>query len=113
MTPPAVSPAESLDEAMEELESAEDFLHFFSIPFEQKVVHVNRLHIMQRYHDYLKSAEGLADCGHAARFAVYQQLLERAYADFVDSDAQAEKVFKVFRMHEPQQSFVPLDQLLG
>ncbi|SDR77954.1 nitrogenase-stabilizing/protective protein NifW [Pseudomonas oryzae] len=103
----------SLDESLEELVSAEDFLEFFAIPFEQKVVHVNRLHIMQRYHDYLGKAGDLETLADEARAAVYRQLLGRAYQDFVDSDAQTEKVFKVFRMHEPQTTFVPLDQLLG
>lgn len=104
----------TLLEEMEELSSAEDFLDFFSIEYEPKVVFVNRLHIMQRYHDYLTSAEHSLpeDEGDAALRASYKQLLERAYQDFVESDAVTEKVFKVFRMHEPQTTFVPLDQLL-
>lgn len=109
----ASTSVQNFTETLEELESAEDFLRFFAVPFEQSVVYVNRLHIMQRYHDYLASAEDLEGCSEEALFAIYQQLLSRAYADFVESDAQAEKVFKVFRMHEPQQGFVPLDQLLG
>ena len=36
-----------------------------------------------------------------------------AYEDFVKSDAVTEKVFKVFRMHEPQEVFVPLADLRG
>lgn len=103
----------SLDECLEELVSAEDFLEFFAIPFEQKVVHVNRLHIMQRYHDYLAKAGDLDAHPDEARAAVYRQLLARAYQDFVDSDAQTEKVFKVFHMHEPQTTFVSIDQLLS
>ncbi|MBV2133077.1 nitrogenase-stabilizing/protective protein NifW [Pseudomonas sp. MAP12] len=103
----------TLDEAMEELVSAEDFLDFFGVPFDQTVVHINRLHIMQRYHDYLSKAGSLDEHDDAARQAVYRQLLSRAYQDFVDSDAQTEKVFKVFRMHEPQTTFVSIDQLLS
>ena len=104
----------TLMEELEELSSAEDFLDFFDIEYEPKVVFVNRLHIMQRFHDYL-SKEGDAlpteDQDDALR-AVYKQLLARAYQDFVESDAVTEKVFKVFHMHEPQTTFVPLDQLL-
>lgn len=103
----------TLDEAMDELVSAEDFLEFFSVPFEQKVVHVNRLHIMQRYHDYLGKAGDLSGHDDEALYAVYRQLLARAYQDFVESDALTEKVFKVFHMHEPQKTFVSIDQLLG
>ena len=103
-----------LDEAMEELVSAEDFLDFFAVPFEQTVVHINRLHIMQRYHDYLRSALRLLDAqDDAVRHAAFRRLLARAYQDFVDSDALTEKVFKVFRMREPQKTFVSIDQLLG
>jgi nitrogenase-stabilizing/protective protein len=105
----------TIDEALEELVGAEDFLNYFEIPFDQTVVHVNRLHIMQRFHDYLaKSDEALpGDCSEAARRDVYQRLLTRAYQDFVTSDAQTEKVFKVFKMNEPQATFVSVDQLLG
>jgi len=38
---------------LDELESAEDFLDYFGVAYEPSVVHVNRLHILQRYHDYL------------------------------------------------------------
>lgn len=103
---------ETLDEAMAELVSAEDFLEFFNVPFEPEVVQVNRLHIMQRYHDYLTSAGDLQDQPDLLRRAVYSQLLGRAYTDFVASDAQTEKVFKVFKMNEPQVTFVSIDDLL-
>lgn len=104
----------SLDEAMEELVSAEDFLEFFGVPYEPRVVQINRLHIMQRYHDYLRSALRLLDAqDDTVRHAAFRRLLARAYQDFVDSDALTEKVFKVFRMREPQKTFVSIDQLLG
>lgn len=51
-----------LDEALEELVSAEDFLNFFGVPFVPSVVQVNRLHIMQRYHDYLCQAAISSTC---------------------------------------------------
>jgi nitrogenase-stabilizing/protective protein len=97
----------TLDEVMEELESAEDFLNYFGIAFDPRVVQVNRLHILQRFHDYLaKTGERSANEGE--RRAAYANLLERAYGDFVHSDALTEKVFKVFRMHEPQTAYVPV-----
>ncbi|MDO8329497.1 MAG: nitrogenase-stabilizing/protective protein NifW [Fluviicoccus sp.] len=100
----------SLDEAMEELVSAEDFLNFFGIPFDQPVVHVNRLHIMQRYHNYLTQAE-MPEAGDEARFEVYKRLLAHAYQDFVNSTALDEKVFKVFQRQGPQKTFVSIDLL--
>lgn len=106
---------DELQDDLDELSSAEDFLEYFEIPFDAKTVQVNRLHIMQRFHDYLnQSADALADHSEngVALSAAYKVLLTRAYQDFVDSDAITEKVFKVFKMHEPQTTFVSIDSLL-
>ena len=103
-----------LEDLMEELSSAEDFLNFFEIPFDQSVVHVNRLHIMQRFHDYLNQNQEMVDqyAGNDdAMAALYTTLLTRAYQDFVESDALTEKVFKVFKMQGPQTTFVSIDML--
>lgn len=100
----------TLDEALEDLESAEDFLNYFGVPFDTAVVQVNRLHILQRYHNYLAQAGALPE-DETARRAVFTELLTRAYQDFVTSDALTEKVFKVFHMHEPQTAFVPLSSI--
>jgi nitrogenase-stabilizing/protective protein len=101
----------TLDEAMEELESAEDFLNYFGIAFDPSVVHVNRLHILQRFHDYLAKAGDHLPSDEGERRLAYTRLLEQAYGDFVRSDALTEKVFKVFHMHEPQVAFVPLSSI--
>ncbi len=95
----------TLDEAMEDLHSAEDFLDYFGIEYVPSVVQVNRLHILQRYHDYLSRAP-LPEL-ESARRMMHSTLLLQAYQDFVKSDALTEKVFKVFHMHEPQVKFVP------
>lgn len=102
-----------LADEMDELSSAEDFLDFFEVEYEPKVVFVNRLHIMQRFHDYLEKAkDSLPDEDNKPALSeIYRQLLQRSYQDFVESDAVTEKVFKVFHMHEPQTTFVPADQL--
>jgi len=96
---------------IDELESAEDFLSYFEVPFDQHVVHVNRLHILQRFHNYTAADAELESLDEAAQRERYRLHLTRAYQDFVESDALTEKVFKVFRMHEPQTTVVPLDQL--
>lgn len=100
----------NLDEALEDMESAEDFLNYFGVAFDAAVVHVNRLHILQRYHNYLAEAGALPE-SEAAQREIYTRLLTRAYADFASSDALTEKVFKVFHMHEPQTAFVPLTSI--
>lgn len=97
----------TLDEALEDLSAAEEFLDYFGVAYEPGVVHVNRLHILQRFHDYMTQASELPE-DEGMRRELYASLLRRAYEDFVHSDALTEKVFKVFHMHEPQTTFVPL-----
>jgi nitrogenase-stabilizing/protective protein len=101
----------SFSDDLEELESAEDFLHYFALEYDQGVVHVNRLHILQRFHDYLHDGEAAMPEDEPTQKAVYRKLLQRAYEDFVVSDAQTEKVFKVFKMGEPQTAFVALTDI--
>lgn len=105
----------TLSEALAELVSAEDFLEFFEVPFDPAVVQVNRLHILQRFHDYLaRQAPNLPPEEDRQR-AIYRLWLERAYQDFVHSDSLTEKVFAVF--HNQAQpgggmsSFVSLDKV--
>jgi len=82
-----------LEDEVAELESAEDFLNYFNVSFEPAVVHVNRLHILQRFHDYL----GHCPATRRPTRAEYRACLAMAYEDFVKSDAISEKVFKVLK----------------
>lgn len=103
---------EDFEDDMEDLVSAEDFLQYFDIEYDQTVVHVNRLHILQRYHNYLSVAKDNLPESEPALRDVYKTLLTQAYTDFVDSDAATEKVLKVYKMLEPQETFVSLDQII-
>ena len=82
---------------LKRLSTAEEFLDFFAIEYRPAVVHVNRLHIMQRFHQYLRQAPLPADSSGDDALKTCRALLERAYQDFVGSSAVKEKVFKVFR----------------
>lgn len=96
---------------LEELVSAEDFFNYFDIPFDQTVVHVYRLHILQRFHDYLsKETKPADDDGLREQ---YTRLLTKAYGDFIESDAKTEKALKIYKMLGPQETFVPLEDLFG
>ena len=101
---------DAFEDDLSELESAEDFLNYFEIPFEQKVVHVNRLHILQRFHNYLNATTMPDDL--LGRKAVYVNALGQAYQDFINSDAQTEKVLRVHQKASGT-SFFSLDQLNG
>jgi nitrogenase-stabilizing/protective protein len=109
---PIVLPAELRD-----LETAEDFLAHFEIPYDRQVVHVSRLHILQRFHDYLARTDDVAD--EATREAAMKDLLIRAYDDFVRSDPLTERVFKVLKDAKaktdapPGRVFVPLSAVTG
>jgi nitrogenase-stabilizing/protective protein len=106
----------TLDEALAELTSAEDFLDYFGVEYVPSVVQVNRLHILQRFHDYLEREPGeFASGDEVGRATIYRRCLRQAYEDFVKSDALTEKVFRVFHS-EPlpeggQSTFVPLDKV--
>lgn len=84
-----------IKQALSQLSSAEEFLNFLGVKFDQRVVNVNRLHILKRFNQYL--ARHSFSGSDAAIKAEYKALLERAYDDFVRSDAVTEKVFKVFQ----------------
>ncbi|GHT86997.1 nitrogenase-stabilizing/protective protein NifW [Betaproteobacteria bacterium] len=105
----------TLDEALRELVSAEDFLDYFEVPYAATVVHVNRLHILQRFHDYLHRHAKDMPTDDAERRAIYQKWLAQAYEDFTKSDALTEKVFAVFQnVPTPEggmSTFVSLDKV--
>ena len=106
----------TLDEALEEMTSAEDFLNYFGVPYDESIVHVNRLHILQRFHDYLSRLAGQSG-DDAYRAEVYKEWLTRAYQDFVESDSLKEKVFRVFQNTKMEDggmsSFVSLERVFS
>ncbi|SDC76474.1 nitrogenase stabilizing/protective protein NifW [Paraburkholderia lycopersici] len=97
-------------EQLKSLSSAEDFLQFFGIAFDQKVVNVSRLHILKRFFQYIRQQETLPQDNETAMFTVYHGLLQKAYTDFVVSTPAEEKVFKVFQDVDGRQH-VSLDKL--
>nr|WP_321443229.1 nitrogenase-stabilizing/protective protein NifW [uncultured Cohaesibacter sp.] len=100
---------EEIEADLVDLSSAEDFLDYFDIAYDPHVVTVNRLHILQRFHDYLTLDQDGPAAGEEW-WDYYTRQLSLAYHDFVKSDAQTEKVFKVFKASEP--AFVPIEELL-
>jgi nitrogenase-stabilizing/protective protein len=105
----------SLAEAIEDLVSAEDFLDYFEVPYDPSVVHVNRLHILQRFHDYLAKQAPNLPPEEGQQRGIYRLWLERAYQDFVVSNSITEKVFAVFQNQAKPEggfsSFVSLDKV--
>jgi len=87
----------TLVEDLKHLESAEDFLNYFAIPYDVSVVQVSRLHILKRFQQYLAHAGGVESLPAASAFAACRALLARAHNDFVASSGIEQKVFKVFQ----------------
>ena len=102
-----------LEDDLSELEGAEDFLNYFGIEFEPSVVHALRLHILQRFHDYIEAVDTPPE-DEAERKVLYGELLAKAYTDFVESDAKTEKVLQIYKsIDKPAEpGFVGLDQLV-
>lgn len=101
---------ENFLQQLKELSSAEEFLHYFGVPFDQRVVNVSRLHILKRFFQYLRQENALAMTDELQMFTAYRSLLAKAYADFVTSTPAQEKVFKVFQDTNGRQH-VTLDSL--
>jgi len=78
---------------MGDLESAEDFLDYFDVRFDAEVVEVSRLHILQRFHDYLSRLPEAT----RPTYREFKECLTRAYDDFVCSDVLTERVFRVHK----------------
>jgi nitrogenase-stabilizing/protective protein len=97
-------------ERLRSLSSAEDFLRYFGVAYDEHVLQVNRLHILKRFYQYLHAADAMAGLDEVELYRRYRELLARAYQDFVSSTPAREKVFKVFQTAEGLQQ-VPLARL--
>ncbi len=107
----------TLPPALRELETAEEFLQFFELPYDPHLVTWARLHILQRFHDYMEQAD-LSKADEAETMATARTLLAKAYDDFVHSHPLEERVFKVLKDAKkvPDQggrAFVPLSAISG
>jgi len=88
---------ETFLQQLKALSSAEDFLQYFGIPFDQSVVNVSRLHILKRFFQYIRQENLLVQADEVGLYTSYREQLVKAYGDFVTSTPAQEKVFKVFQ----------------
>lgn len=101
---------ETFLQQLKALSSAEDFLQYFGVPFDQAVVNVSRLHILKRFFQYIRQENLLAQTDEVGLYTMYRVQLVKAYSDFVKSTPAQEKVFKVFQDVDGRQH-VTLDSL--
>ncbi len=101
--------AQTLEE-FNQLVNTEDYFKFFELEYDQKVVHVNRLHILQKFSANIKEIDknnsGLKD---SELLGKYREALENAYQLFIESTPQEQKLFKVF--HQKPKNVVKLTEI--
>ncbi|NJK33849.1 MAG: nitrogenase-stabilizing/protective protein NifW [Oscillatoriales cyanobacterium SM2_2_1] len=84
-----------------QLTNAEDYFEFLELPYDPKVVNVNRLHILRKF-SQLKEEIDTQTSNPEQRLAAYQSALADAYGIFLTSSAQEQKLFKVFHDQAPK-----------
>jgi nitrogenase-stabilizing/protective protein len=92
------------------LSAAEEFFALLGVDYDQTVINVNRLHILKRFNQYMRTTASVTGLDDTALRDTCRELLTRAYQDFVRSTPKQEKVFKVFQDADGQQQ-VSLDKL--
>lgn len=100
----------ALIDDMKRLESAEDFLDYFAIPYDVAVVNINRLHILKRFYQYLAKKGGIDGLPPASAYSSCREMLARSYMDFLESSGIEQKVFRVFQKAQGEHT-VSLDRL--
>lgn len=101
--------SKSLEE-FKKLVNTEDYFQFFGLEYDQKVVHVNRLHILQKFSEYIQEIDNSkVQLNDEERLGKYREALEQAYQVFIESTPQQEKLFKVF--HQKPKNVIKLTEI--
>lgn len=106
----------SILKTLQSLSSAEEFFVVLDVPFDPKVVHVARLHILRRMGESLRKEDFSTVTDDAQVALRCRELLARAYQDFVESSPIEQRVFKVLQdavkpKSAPKQAFISLGSL--
>lgn len=87
---------EGLQSDLSRLSSAEDFLGYFGLDYDPRVVNVSRLHILKRFSQYLGASSRWRELPEDEARVVCRELLARAYREFEVSNGVEQGLFKVF-----------------
>jgi nitrogenase-stabilizing/protective protein len=105
----AADPEARVVDRLRRCTSAEEYFDLLGLPYDQRVLDVNRLHILRRFAQEIESLPPPLG-GAAPATGRYREALTRAYQTFVTGTALDHRLFKVLRDHAPQ-AFVPSDQV--
>ncbi|MFN6568646.1 nitrogenase-stabilizing/protective protein NifW [Dendronalium sp. ChiSLP03b] len=84
-------------EEFKQLTDTEEFLQFFNLPYDQKFVNVNRLHILKKFSQYMREIdENYPNLSAEEKLKQYSLALQTAYEVFLESTPHEQKLFKVF-----------------
>lgn len=78
-----------------QLKDAEEYFEFFGLSYDPKVVNVNRLHILRKFSQAVRTLD--KNQSEAEVLAAYSRELSSAYNLFVTSNSVEQKLFKVFQ----------------
>lgn len=93
-----------------QLTDAEQYLQFFGLPYDPDLVNVNRLHILQKFSNAIKSqADELQGLSETETLDRYKIALQSAYDLFTTSNSVEQKLFKVFK--EKPKNIVMLSEI--
>jgi len=93
-----------------QLVDTEEFLKFFNLPYDQKFVNVNRLHILKKFSQYIKEIDDNSpELSQEERLNQYSLALQKAYQVFLESTPHEQKLFKVF--NDKQKNVVTLTEI--
>jgi nitrogenase-stabilizing/protective protein len=89
---------------------AEDYFQFFQLPYDAKVVNVNRLHILKQFAKNMNEIDtNFPDLSESETLDRYKDALVHAYEVFLTSSPLETKLFKVF--HDQPKGVVRLGDI--
>lgn len=88
----------SLDLAQfQKITDAEDYFEFFQLPYDAKVVNVNRLHILKQFAKNMNDIDtNFPNLSDEEKLDRYKDALIQAYQVFLSTSPLETKLFKVF-----------------
>jgi nitrogenase-stabilizing/protective protein len=90
----------------------EEFLLFFELPYDQKFVNVNRLHILKKFSQFMEEIDKAnPTTSEAEKLDQYCLALQKAYALFLESTPHEQKLFKVF--NDKPKNVVKLTEIIS
>ncbi|MCS6960419.1 MAG: nitrogenase-stabilizing/protective protein NifW [Pseudanabaenaceae cyanobacterium SKYGB_i_bin29] len=87
-------------EEFNRLTDAEQYFEYLELPYDPRVVNVNRLHILRKFSLFKEEIDQQIN-DPQERLARYRSALQTAYEVFLTSSAPEQKLFKVFQEQAP------------